>query len=303
MKKQGNYFSTLELLEKYSSQLNKMIKDGSFYCLPYTKRSTQIRQIKRLYNKLRGPVGDMKLISILAAASFLVLGVSCNLQTGGDGNKNTLEIAGYVFGDAAQEVKVVALGGNGGFEVPPTVEQVEAVLAFFDESVDAGTREGFGPGNSANGRLNALRNMIKSTRNLIEEELYEEAYVQLQDAYNRMDGDPKPPEFVTGEAVEDLRGMVGALLYGPVTPKVPSFAAPVQNPFGLTATYGYTFLAVADLDGDGDMERMAVAEMNEVLFWPTRRALLRCTPNSLIHTMGFTLPGPHTTQAALTYMG
>ncbi|HEB33020.1 MAG TPA: DUF4915 domain-containing protein, partial [Spirochaetes bacterium] len=59
--------------------------------------------------------------------------------------------------------------------------------------------------------------------------------------------------------------MVVALLYGPVTPKVPSFAAPVQNPFGLTATYGYTFLAVADLDGDGDMERMAVAEMNEVV--------------------------------------
>ncbi len=34
----------------------------------------------------------------------------------------------------------------------------------------------------------------------------------------------------------------------------PAFAAPVANPFGLSATYYYAFPAFADLDGDGDLD-------------------------------------------------
>ncbi|HEB31457.1 MAG TPA: hypothetical protein ENI15_11385, partial [Spirochaetes bacterium] len=37
----------------------------------------------------------------------------------------------------------------------------------------------------------------------------------------------------------------------------PAFAAPVENPFGLTNTYFYSFPAFADLDGDGDMDLLA----------------------------------------------
>jgi hypothetical protein len=85
MRNQEHYLANLELLKEYSCRLNRMIEDGSFYSLPYVKRSMHIRQIKRLYNKLRGPIGDKTLISILAAASILVLGVSCGGGNGGGG--------------------------------------------------------------------------------------------------------------------------------------------------------------------------------------------------------------------------
>jgi len=40
------------------------------------------------------------------------------------------------------------------------------------------------------------------------------------------------------------------------TASAPAFSAPVQNPFGLTATYGFAFPTFTDLDGDGDKDLM-----------------------------------------------
>lgn len=40
------------------------------------------------------------------------------------------------------------------------------------------------------------------------------------------------------------------------TPSAPSFAAPVQNPFGLTSTYMLAFPVFGDLDLDGDLDLM-----------------------------------------------
>ena len=57
-------------------------------------------------------------------------------------------------------------------------------------------------------RLNALRNMIEATGDLIENELFEEACQQLLDAHRRMDDQPRPPDFVTGEAVSQLASML-----------------------------------------------------------------------------------------------
>ena len=38
------------------------------------------------------------------------------------------------------------------------------------------------------------------------------------------------------------------------TANAPAFAAPVQNPFGLTTVYYSTLASFADLDGDGDLD-------------------------------------------------
>lgn len=38
------------------------------------------------------------------------------------------------------------------------------------------------------------------------------AQVQLSDALRRTDGDPNPPDFVTGTAVDELAALVGRLL-------------------------------------------------------------------------------------------
>lgn len=90
--------------------------------------------------------------------------------------------------------------------VPPT--PIEEILLSFAMLVDDGGLAGNGPGNSADGRLNALVNMIEEAQILIDSGLYQEACQQLKDAYNRCDGQPKPPDFVTGIATELLAYMI-----------------------------------------------------------------------------------------------
>ena len=89
---------------------------------------------------------------------------------------------------------------------------IEDVLEFIDDSVEAGDLEGSGPGNSANGRLNALINMIETAGDLIADGLYEEAYQQLEDAYKKCDGQSPPPDFVEGDAAAELAEMILSLM-------------------------------------------------------------------------------------------
>jgi len=107
------------------------------------------------------------------------------------------------------EVQLSAVG----IEIPlPPSEQIASILTFFDTSVDGGTLLGDGPGNLAEKRLNALRNMLEAAGDLIEDDFFEEACRQLADAYRRMDGQPQPPDFVKGEAVPELAGMLEELM-------------------------------------------------------------------------------------------
>lgn len=93
---------------------------------------------------------------------------------------------------------------------PPTTvsEDLEELIAYFDEAVSDGTLEGLGPGKSAGGRLGALRNMLEATENLVEDGQTEEALEQLQSAYAKVDSDPKPPDFATGDAAEEIAAMI-----------------------------------------------------------------------------------------------
>ncbi|MBA7668968.1 hypothetical protein ES703_77089 [subsurface metagenome] len=88
---------------------------------------------------------------------------------------------------------------------------VENLLDFIDDSVVAGTLEGDGPGNSADNRLNALKNMIEAAGDLIDAGDTSRACQQLLDAYKKCDGDPKPPDFVRGPAASTLAGMIQQL--------------------------------------------------------------------------------------------
>lgn len=75
---------------------------------------------------------------------------------------------------------------------PPTdiLEDTETLILAFDEAVSEGTLTGMGPGKSAGGRLGALRNMLVSAYNLIQDNQYEQALEQLQNAYHKVDGSP-----------------------------------------------------------------------------------------------------------------
>ena len=71
-----------------------------------------------------------------------------------------------------------------------------------------GTLIGYGPGNSASKRLNALRNMIEAASDLINAGAYEQAIEQLESIAKKTDGVSKPQDFVVGDAVSDLNTMI-----------------------------------------------------------------------------------------------
>jgi hypothetical protein len=91
-----------------------------------------------------------------------------------------------------------------GFARPCINVQVKAILSFFDTAVASGRLQGTGGGNSGNGRLKALRDLITSVGDLLLEGKTEEACTKLKDALERTDGNPQPPDFVTGPAASEL---------------------------------------------------------------------------------------------------
>jgi len=95
------------------------------------------------------------------------------------------------------------------FELTNHIEPtIDATLVFFDESVEEGMLEGDGSGKSANGRLNALRNMLEMAGDLINIGDIEGACVQLKAALQKCNGDSPPPDFVVGDAVAELYDMI-----------------------------------------------------------------------------------------------
>ena len=108
------------------------------------------------------------------------------------------------------------LGEGGGSEHVTVIifdeTTINDVLNFFDQSVADGSLEGIGRGNSANGRLNALRNMLETASDLIDIGDIEGACGQLKAASKKCDGASPPPDFVTGEAVEELNHMISELM-------------------------------------------------------------------------------------------
>jgi hypothetical protein len=91
---------------------------------------------------------------------------------------------------------------------------VDTILKFFDISVREGTLVGDGKGESARGRLKALRNMLNTAGDFIARDDFDGACNQLRDAYNRTDGLPKPPDFVKGTAAPDLAKRIESLRAG-----------------------------------------------------------------------------------------
>jgi hypothetical protein len=106
----------------------------------------------------------------------------------------------------------VTLNGYGTItEFPPT-EQIQAILSYFNASAAAGTLQGYGPGNSPEKRLNALRNMIEAVSDLINAGDYVLAVDQLEAIAKKTDGIAKPQDFVVGEAVAELNAKIEALI-------------------------------------------------------------------------------------------
>jgi len=86
--------------------------------------------------------------------------------------------------------------------------EIVDLLDSFDEAVANSLLTGDGRGGSAEHRLNAFRNMLQTAIDFFDGGLFEDACQQLQDAYNRCDGDSPPPDFVTGPGAPALADMI-----------------------------------------------------------------------------------------------
>jgi hypothetical protein len=89
--------------------------------------------------------------------------------------------------------------------------QAMALLSFFDGLVTSGELVGQGPGNSASRRLNALRNMIEASGDLLERGRTRMACLQLEVARRRTDGLFPPPDFASGAAAPELEAEIAQL--------------------------------------------------------------------------------------------
>ena len=114
-------------------------------------------------------------------------------------------VASASLGIINGDVTSVSLAGTGVSAQPPPAD-IQDIINFFDASVANESLVGAGSGNSADGRLNALRNMLIEASNLISAGNYEAACDQLGAALNRCN------DFVQGAAQDDLAQMISDLM-------------------------------------------------------------------------------------------
>ena len=103
----------------------------------------------------------------------------------------------------------VSLIGNG--LAGAVYEAKTALETAVDDAIWDGVLVGSGSGNSASGRLGAFADMIEAAGDLIEAGFIEDACGQLRSALRRVDGDPRPPDFVEGDAAETIAGQIEIL--------------------------------------------------------------------------------------------
>jgi len=91
-------------------------------------------------------------------------------------------------------------------------QQMEAILAFFDESVSQGTLFGQGHGKAALCRVEAVRQLLKTAQVLIERQRCEMAALTLKAVLLKVDGEGRPGDFVCGPAVGQLESKIRRLI-------------------------------------------------------------------------------------------
>ena len=98
----------------------------------------------------------------------------------------------------------VPLAGVGVTDATGIEEIMSDLLDEVDFAFGSGELQGVGSGNSASHRADAFMNMLYSTNDLIAAGEYETACEQFWQAYRRLDGAHRPPDFVEGPATDGI---------------------------------------------------------------------------------------------------
>lgn len=75
------YAETFNRLKRATDQLHLLMESGEFYTFGYVKRRKLLRRVRKLYNRLAGPVSPLALRGALTAAGVLVM-AGCFQPTG-----------------------------------------------------------------------------------------------------------------------------------------------------------------------------------------------------------------------------
>ncbi|MCI5194458.1 MAG: choice-of-anchor D domain-containing protein [Candidatus Electrothrix sp. AU1_5] len=109
--------------------------------------------------------------------------------------------------DPDEAVVEVALSGMGVASDNPS-EAIQDILQAIEASVANGTLSGVGSGNSAENKLNAIKNMLESAGDLIDSEDLAKAGEQLESICKKVDGQPTPPDFLGGDALDEIAEVI-----------------------------------------------------------------------------------------------
>ncbi len=221
-----NYKENLTKLMELSYRLNSMIKDGSFYELSFLDRYREVRKIKSLYNKLRGPVSDahLKQAVSFAAVLMLITGARCS-DTSVSGYANvTIDLG---LRDKDKAVTSMTKG-----PAPKSVTGISLTVT--------------GPG------MDEIVQPVDVTTGMITLDV-----PAGDDRVFSVRADTATMDYYTGSATEDLEAGENADvdIMMALQKFTPSFVKRAENPFGLTGGAGYPiYPSFADIDGDGDLD-------------------------------------------------
>ena len=104
------------------------------------------------------------------------------------------------------------LTGFGVNAEPPPTTLMSQLIDQFEAWVAEGWIVGFGPGNSAEGRLGAFSNMLSAADDLIVASDIVLACEHLETASLRCDGVDRPPEFIDGTEKANLSAMISNVM-------------------------------------------------------------------------------------------
>lgn len=110
--------------------------------------------------------------------------------------------------DPAHGTVSVALTGNGVTSTAPPPQQLTNTLEFIESSVADGTLQGTGPAGAGNAHVQALMNQIKAASDQAAKGNVRSACSQLQNVLRLTDGNPTPPDFVSGLAAAELKLLI-----------------------------------------------------------------------------------------------
>jgi len=275
---------TFARLKRATAQLHELIESGEFYAFGYLKRRALLKRVRRLYNRLAGPVSPVVIKGALAAAGVLAL-------AGCWGREETPpQTPDFVRVDAT----TIGLGGNDNTGRP------EGYLVLADTDGD-GDLDLYYSENYAGTAITRQQN--NGTGAFGAKERNPDGLLGLQTS-GTLRFEAKPLAFVDIDGDTDL-DLLATGMYSNSSPYVPrtdgttmlfvntgtaaapAFAAPVLFAPGNTIPDYPEAAEFVDIDGDGDLDLVTSHITDDAYFGST----VYLTPNTSQSPSSFT-PGP-----------